>query len=74
MENLFGYTVIKKISENDGSIEYRGMKKGRNGTVIIKIIKTGSPSPTEIARFKLEYEAIKKIDIEGIIQTYDIYT
>ncbi|MCP4601486.1 MAG: AAA family ATPase [Proteobacteria bacterium] len=72
MLKLQGYTILDKIDETRGSLVYHGRKDGGDDTVIIKILKSDYPTPSEIARFKQEYAIIKSIDYEGVIKTYDI--
>ncbi|MCP4137787.1 MAG: AAA family ATPase, partial [bacterium] len=73
MQTIGEYTILKKLGETRGSIVYRGTKEGSPSreTVTIKVLKTKDPAPSEITRFKLEYEIIRSLDIEGIVQTYD---
>ncbi|MCP4134720.1 MAG: AAA family ATPase [bacterium] len=72
MEKILNYTLLEKIEETRGSLIYRGGKENEDKTVIIKVFKSASPTRTEIARFRQEYEIIKKIDIDGAIKTHDI--
>ncbi|MCP4137483.1 MAG: AAA family ATPase [bacterium] len=69
---ILEYKIIEKIDETDNSIVFRGEKKKDEGTVIIKVLKTGYSSLSEIARFKQEYRLIKSLDIDGIVKTYSI--
>lgn len=61
----------EKIAETRGAIVYRGERED-GSPVIIKTLKTQLPGPSEIARFKHEYETIKRIDHGGVIKIHDI--
>ncbi len=70
-DEIQGYIIHEKLTETRSSIVYRGGKDGSEETVILKALKAQLPSPTEIARFRQEYELIKKIDCEGVIKIHD---
>ncbi|MCP4136330.1 MAG: AAA family ATPase [bacterium] len=71
-KEILGYTVLEKAAESERSLVYRCRKEGEKETVIIKILKAEYPTPSEMARFKQEYDVIKNIRIDGVIKTYDI--
>jgi serine/threonine protein kinase len=72
MQQIQNYELLEKIKETKGSVIYRGRKTGDDYHIIIKLLKSKYPSPSDIARFKQEYEIIKSINLEGVIKTYDI--
>jgi predicted ATPase/serine phosphatase RsbU (regulator of sigma subunit)/tRNA A-37 threonylcarbamoyl transferase component Bud32 len=72
MEKLKDYFLQEKINETRHSIVYRGKKENQTQTVIIKVLKTRYPSPSEIARFKQEYRLVRNLTMDGIIRTYDL--
>lgn len=72
MEKFADYTFREKICETRNSFIYRGLKKNEPQSLIIKVLKTKYPTPSEIARFKQEYNLIKNLNIDGIIKTYDL--
>lgn len=72
MENVGQYTLRERIHETGHSVIYRGFKDDESRPVIIKLLKTLYPSPSEIARFRQEYELIKSIDLDGVIKTFDL--
>ncbi|MCP4132038.1 MAG: SpoIIE family protein phosphatase [bacterium] len=72
MKKILQYNILKKLEETRGSVIYRARKEHENNTVIIKELKSHNPTPSEIARFRQEYEIIKKVDIDGVIKTYEI--
>lgn len=72
MEQISEYRILEKIDETRGSIVFRGQKENKKETVVIKILKAAHLSPSEVARFKQEYQIIKNIQLDGIIKTHDI--
>jgi serine/threonine protein kinase len=72
MEKFADYTLRKKIHETRNSIIYRGHKEDESQLFIIKLLKTIYPTPSEIARFRQEYNLIKNLNLEGVIKTFDI--
>ncbi|MCP4129747.1 MAG: AAA family ATPase [bacterium] len=72
METIAGYTILEKIDETQQSIVFRAQKDPRSKTEIIKVLKGAWPSPTDIARFKHEYELLMNIDLDGVVSTSDI--
>jgi len=72
LQPLPGYEILEKINESRSSLIYRGLPEGSSKTIIVKILKTKYPTPSELARFQQEYNLIKNLDLDGIIKTYDI--
>jgi PAS domain S-box-containing protein len=72
MENIGDYILQKKIHETRISTTYRGHKKNEAQPLIIKFLKTNHSTPSEVARFRQEYERIKKLDLKGVIKTIDV--
>ncbi|PKN51712.1 MAG: serine/threonine-protein kinase PknK [Deltaproteobacteria bacterium HGW-Deltaproteobacteria-13] len=72
MEKFADYILQEMIHETRNSVIYRGHKENESRPLIIKLLKTMYPTPAEIARFKQEYELVKKLDIENIIKIFDL--
>jgi serine/threonine protein kinase len=72
MEKFADYILSEKIHETRNSIIYRGHRENENQPLIIKLLKTAYPTPSEIARFKQEYNLLKTLDIQNIIKIYDL--
>ena len=72
MEHIPGYTLVEKIGVAKGSTVHKGKRESDGQTVVIKLLNTENSSPSEVARFKQEYEFIRKADIDGIIKTLDL--
>ncbi len=73
MDSIQGYDIVQEIEATKWFSVYRGKTKDDAQTVMIKVLKTGNPTPAEIARFKKEYEIIKEIDIDGVLKIIDIH-
>ncbi|MFZ1984201.1 MAG: serine/threonine-protein kinase PknK, partial [Desulfatitalea sp.] len=69
---LPGYTEFEPISETLNSMVYRACKTETRESVVIKVLKVENPSPSEVARFKHEYELIRKLDMDGVVRVLDI--
>jgi len=72
MKQIKDYTIIEKIAESKNSIVYKGKRDSDNLPVVIKTINAEFPSLSAIARFKQEFELIKKLEIDGIVRAYDV--
>ena len=72
MEKFADYILQEKLQETRNSIVYRGHKENENRPFIIKVLKTAYPTPSEIARFKQEYNLVKELDIQNIIRIFDL--
>lgn len=71
MENFANYILHERIRETRNSLIYRGQKASDSHSLIIKILKTRYPTPSEVATFNQEYNIISNINIDGIIKLYD---
>lgn len=72
MARIQGYDIIEHISDTRGASIGRAKTPDGSRTVIVKTLKTSSPSPTEVARFKQEYDIIRTLDLDGVVKTFDI--
>lgn len=72
MERFANYVLFEKIHETRNSIIYRGHKENESQPFVIKVLKTSDPNPSEVARFKQEYNLVKKLNIEGVIKTIEL--
>ena len=72
MNKFADYILQEKIQETRNSIIYRGHRENEKEPLIIKLLKTSNPTPAEIARFKQEYELVRKLDIPDIIKIFDL--
>jgi serine/threonine protein kinase len=71
MLDLPGYYIFEKIYESANSRVYRGVRSQDNLPVILKVLKKEYPSLAEITRYKLEYEIMRRLNLEGVVKAYD---
>ncbi len=74
MLSFAGYEILEEIHESNHTIVCRGRKEGQIQTEILKFLKTEYPTPTEIAKFRHQYEIVKPLDIPGIIKPLHLET
>lgn len=63
-----GYQILEEIHEGINTIVCRGRKEGQEQTLILKILKSEYPTPTEIAKFRHQYEITKSLTIPGVVK------
>ncbi|MCT7985571.1 AAA family ATPase [Laspinema sp. A4] len=68
MLSFAGYEILEEIHESNHTIVCRGRKEGQVQTEILKFLKTEYPTPTELAKFRHQYEIVKPLDIPGIVK------
>lgn len=66
------YQIIQKIYESANSLVYRGIFKPNIQPVILKILKENYPTPSELNRYKQEYEITRSLKSDGVIKAYDL--
>ncbi len=71
MKKIDRYEILESVAETRKSLLYRGRAGDSAETVIIKVLKTRNPTPSEIARFRQEYRLIKSLDLEGVVKVKD---
>ena len=72
MISIKGYTITHDLYEGTNSIVYRGTRDTDNQAVVLKLLNREYPTPQEIARFKREYEIIRSLNLENIIEIYGL--
>ena len=72
MEKIGSYVIMELLIATQGSILYRARREGDTDNVIIKVLKSESLIPSDIARYKREYEIIRRAGIDGVVKTLDI--
>jgi diguanylate cyclase (GGDEF)-like protein len=72
VDTIPGYADVTQISETPNSSTFRARKLETGQGVIIKTSKVHPPSLSEIARYKRDYELIRKIDSDGLVKLLDI--
>jgi serine/threonine protein kinase len=71
MEKISDYILGEKIHETRKSLIYRGSKR-ESKPVIVKVLKTRYPTPSEISRFRQEYNLVKNLAIDGVVKTFEL--
>ena len=68
MLEIPGYTNLNKIYESDKSLVFRAICQQDESPVIIKILKQDYPSKEAIARYKLEYQLVSSLQLQGTVR------
>ncbi|MDE5106431.1 MAG: AAA family ATPase, partial [Trichodesmium sp. St17_bin3_1_1] len=68
------YNISKQIYESANSLVFQGLLKPNNQPIILKILKENYPTPSELTRYKQEYEVTRSLNnnVENIIIVYDL--
>ena len=72
MTALEDYQIISKIYESANSFVYRAVYKTNDRPVIIKVLKENYPTPSELTRYKQEYEITRSLEIDGVVKTFNL--
>jgi serine/threonine protein kinase len=71
--HIEGYDVLEVIGHGGMGVVYRARQKGLNRTVALKRILSGAgASPSERARFRIEAEAVARLQHPNIVQVYEV--
>jgi serine/threonine protein kinase len=73
MNTIADYKIITKVYENEKSLIFRAVSCVDERPVILKILKKDYPNPSELTRYKQEYEITCSLDIEGAITVYELF-
>ncbi|WP_242715538.1 AAA family ATPase [Microcoleus vaginatus] len=74
MIKLRGIKVLAPIYESANSVVYRGIREQDHKAVILKVLKQDYPTPSELTRYKQEYEITRNLNIEGVVKAYTLET
>jgi PAS domain S-box-containing protein len=66
------YQINTKIYESSNSLIYRGILNPHNQPIILKILKQDYPDPSELTRYKQEFEITRSLNSDGAIKAYDL--
>ena len=72
MNTMTDYQIIQQIYESHNSLVYRAILQPDNQPIILKILKQTYPIPSELSRYKQEYEITRSLNVNGIIKAYDL--
>ncbi|SKB15789.1 Adenylate/guanylate cyclase with GAF sensor(S) [Planktothrix sp. PCC 11201] len=72
MLNLPDVTIISQIYESANSLVYKAIREEDNQPIILKVLKENYPTPTELARYRTEYEITQSLNLPGVIKAYNL--
>ncbi|MUG95683.1 AAA family ATPase [Scytonema sp. UIC 10036] len=72
MSAIADYQIISKIYESANSLVYRSVCNAIDRPVILKILKEDYPIPSELTRYKQEYEITRSLKIDGVVKAYNL--
>ncbi len=72
MMTILDRQVVAQIYQSANSIVYRSISLIDRQPTILKLLKPGYPTPTELTRYKQEYEIVRSLQIEGVVKAYDL--
>ncbi len=76
MLTVHGYQTLKQIYESHNSLIYRALRQHDQQPVVLKLLKEGFPSPSELTRYRQEYEITRTLHQSGqlshVIQAYSV--
>jgi predicted ATPase/serine phosphatase RsbU (regulator of sigma subunit)/tRNA A-37 threonylcarbamoyl transferase component Bud32 len=72
MNTICGYQIQNQIYESANSLVYRGIRPQDNQPVIIKVLKEDYPTPSELTRYKQEYEITRNLNTDGVVKAYGL--
>jgi diguanylate cyclase (GGDEF)-like protein len=72
MIKLPNITTLDRIYESQNSLVYRGIRTDNFQPVIIKLLQEDYPTPAEIVRYQQEYKMLSELNLEGVIQAYEL--
>jgi PAS domain S-box-containing protein len=68
--HLPGYQKIREIHRGRKRVIYRARRESGDCPVIIKTFAAEFPSAGDVAALRHEYDVLKRLDIDGVIQAY----
>ncbi len=72
MFEISGFTDLQQLHVSKRTHVYRAKRLSGGLNVIIKVLSSDFPSVKNIYRYKHEYELLKSIDADSVIQAYDL--
>ena len=72
MLKIDGYKILGQIYESTNTRVCRGWRERDGQPVILKFLKDDYPTPSELKRYKQEYEIARKLNLDGAIKAYEL--
>ena len=69
-----GFKNIQEIHRGRGRIIYRGLREKDSKPVIVKTLIEDYPAPTDIESLHREYNILKELNLDGIVEAYAVET
>ena len=73
MSTIFDYQIVTKVYESPNSLVYRALPHAEERPVILKVLKKDYPNPSELTRYKQEYEITRSLKLKGAISAYELF-
>src|SRR5262249_48024041 len=68
-----GYEVLEELGRGGMGVVYKARQLGLNRIVALKMIRGGSHAgPEELARFRVEAEALARLQHSNIVQVFEV--
>ncbi|MGK5091916.1 AAA family ATPase [Deltaproteobacteria bacterium TL4] len=72
MISIPGYHIKEQLYEGESSLILRGVSDSDQKPVILKLLKKEYPSPEDLAKFRREYDILKKISSTGVVRAHSL--
>ena len=72
MTTIDNYQIITQLYESQNSLVYRANHKTNDRSVILKVLKNDYPTPSELTRYKQEYQITRSLNIPGAIAACEL--
>ena len=73
MSTITDYKIVARVYESPNSLVYRALPYAGEGSVILKVLKKDYPNPSELTRYKQEYDITRTLNIKGVISAYELF-
>ena len=73
MSTILDYQIVTKVYESPNSLVYRALPHADKRPVILKVLKKDYPNPSELTRYKQEYEITHSLKLKGAISAYELF-